>query len=107
MEWFADTLGVSTTLATVLLVIIVLQLALQAYCLIDLARRPAVAGGSKWVWLAVVLLGNLLGAIVYLAVGRKASAPVEQDPLESGEAPTSSRAASAADLLYGRRDRES
>ncbi len=47
------------------------QVALQIFGLVDLARRESVLYGSKWIWLLVIVAGNLLGAVVYLAVARK------------------------------------
>jgi len=68
---------------------------------VDLVRRPVdrVALGNKWVWVAIILLVNLLGAILYLAVGRK-PAPVAEVPEPTRLAP---RAGSIADSLYGPR----
>lgn len=56
-------------------VLIVVQLTLQVIALVDLSRRPAVqvVSGRKWVWLVVIVLlsSGGIGAIVYLAAGRK------------------------------------
>lgn len=53
--------------------VILLQLALQIGAVVDILRRePAtLRGGKRWPWILVVLLGSLLGAIVYFAAGRK------------------------------------
>src|SRR5450830_1342509 len=53
-------------------VLVVVQLSLDVIALVDLYRRPAarVVSGNKWIWLAVILLVSLLGAILYLLVGR-------------------------------------
>lgn len=48
------------------------QLALQVWGVIDLARRPGVPARSRWTWALVVMLGGIVGATVYLAVGRRA-----------------------------------
>jgi hypothetical protein len=104
MERIADALGVSTSVAVLVLVVVSIQLALQIFALIDLARRPAVAGGKKWVWLVVILLGNLVGSVLYLAVGRRADVPVDEQ-YDVARAPQGdSRTADAVDLLYGRKD---
>ncbi|MCR6492898.1 PLD nuclease N-terminal domain-containing protein [Cellulomonas sp. P24] len=86
-----------------LLVVGVVQLALDVVALVDLVRRPVdrVAMGNKWIWVAIILLVNLLGAILYLIVGRKPAAATEV-PLPS--TPSASRTESIADSLYGRRD---
>lgn len=79
--------------------LIVLQVVLDVVAFLDLYRRPVeqVALGNKWIWVAIILLVNTLGAIIYLVAGRK-SAPVA-DVRQS--APASARAATAADALYG------
>ncbi|MBK6306759.1 MAG: PLDc_N domain-containing protein [Gemmatimonadetes bacterium] len=50
--------------------LVLVQLSLQVWGLLDLSRREVVPGGRKWVWAVVILFGNLLGAIVYLVVGQ-------------------------------------
>jgi len=58
-----------------LIALVVVQLITQIIALVDLARRARVPGGRKWVWVLIIVVGNLLGALVYLAVGRSAPAP--------------------------------
>lgn len=85
----------------VIVVLVVAQVTLDVVALIDLYRRPAsrVASGNKWVWVAVILLVNVIGAILYLAVGRvRTEAAVAVPP--SRPVPTDS----IADALYGPRD---
>jgi hypothetical protein len=45
------------------------------WALIDAIRTPdgAFRAGTQLIWVLVILFGNLLGAIIYLAVGRPAS----------------------------------
>lgn len=50
--------------------IIVLQLILIVIALIDLVRISATAG-PKWMWALIIILGNLLGPILYFVLGRK------------------------------------
>lgn len=90
----------------VLVVVIVaglIQLTLDVIALVDLYRRPVdrVALGNKWAWVAIILLVNLLGAILYLVVGRKPAPAAEFLPPSS---PSASRTEGIADSLYGRRD---
>ena len=87
----------------VLGVAVLVQLTLDVVALVDLVRRPVdrVAMGNKWVWVAIILLVNLLGAILYLVAGRRPE-PSAEAPLTSG--PSASRAEGIADSLYGRRD---
>jgi hypothetical protein len=84
--------------------LIVAQISLQVYSLFDLARRERVGGLPRWGWVLVIVLGELIGPILYLAVGRSVPAAVE-DPLRGTTRPgaTTDRAERAADVLYGRR----
>jgi len=53
-----------------LIPVILLQLGLMIFALLDLARRERTRG-PKWVWAIVIVLGELLGPIVYLLLGRE------------------------------------
>jgi hypothetical protein len=53
-----------------LIPVILLQLGLMIYCLIDLSRRESTRG-PKWMWALIIILGELIGPIVYLIVGRQ------------------------------------
>jgi NADH:ubiquinone oxidoreductase subunit 6 (subunit J) len=79
----------------------VVQLTLDVVALVDLYRRPAaqVVSGNKWVWVAVVLLVSLLGAILYLVVGRTKAVAV---PVPPASRPVATEG--IADALYGPRD---
>jgi hypothetical protein len=52
-----------------LIPILLLQLGLMIYCLLDLARREKTRG-PKWMWAIIIVLGELLGPVIYLLVGR-------------------------------------
>jgi hypothetical protein len=55
-----------------LIPLIVVQLALMAFGLFDLARpERRVKGGSKLVWGLVIVFGQLLGPLVYFLFGRE------------------------------------
>jgi hypothetical protein len=102
LDRFARLLDVSTTVAAIVLLLLVVQLATQVYALVDLARRDAVRGGRKWVWALVIVLGNVLGAIGYLGAGRPSPAV---DVSGSGASTAGGQAARrAVDVLYGSRD---
>jgi len=53
-----------------LIPVILLQLALMAFALLDLIRREKTRG-PKWLWVLVIVLGELLGPIAYLLIGRE------------------------------------
>ena len=58
-------------LALALVPLLVLIVALDVYCLIDLARAKSVRNAPKWVWALVILfISAPIGALVYLFVGR-------------------------------------
>jgi hypothetical protein len=50
--------------------IVLLQLGLMAFALVDLTRRERTKG-PKWVWALVVVFVNLIGPVIYLVVGRE------------------------------------
>jgi hypothetical protein len=105
LDRLARLVGVSPTVAALVLVLLVVQLATQGYALVDLARRDAVRGGNKWVWVLVIALGNLPGTIAYLAAGRPM---MEADVAGAGSGANASgvdAARHAMEALYGPRDR--
>jgi len=53
-----------------LIPIVLIQLALVIFALVDLVRREQTRG-PKWVWVLVILFVNLIGPIVYFLVGRE------------------------------------
>ena len=81
-------------------VLALVQLALDVVALVDLARRPreSVVFGNKWAWVAIIVLANLVGAILYLAAGRQPASP-PRDPPHHHEG--TARAQTIADELYG------
>lgn len=50
--------------------IIFLQFVLMLVALIDLVRIPA-TNGPKWMWVLIIVFGNIIGPIVYFIVGRR------------------------------------
>ncbi len=85
-------------------VLIVVQLVLEVWAIVDIIRRPAtsIAGGSKLVWILVVILVNFLGALAYFAFGRRDAADAAVGASPRADATT--HASDAVDLLYGPRD---
>jgi len=53
-----------------LIPLLLLQLALMAIALIDLVRRERTRG-PKWLWAIIIVLGELIGPILYLLIGRE------------------------------------
>ncbi len=54
-----------------LIPILLVQLGLQIYALVDLYRQPAVRGGSKWIWVVIIILLEIFGPIIYFVAGRR------------------------------------
>lgn len=50
--------------------IVLLQLGLMIAALIDLSKREH-TNGPKWVWILVIVFGEILGSVIYFIVGRK------------------------------------
>ncbi len=94
----ADQVTLSGGALAAVIVVSLAVIALDVVCIVDVVRRPAVLGGRKWLWILVICLLNLIGPIVYLAVGRVPAPAAEPQPADS---PPGDRAAAAADLLYG------
>ncbi len=72
-------------------VLVVVEVGLLVWALVDLARRPRelVTGGNKWIWLLLCVMVQLLGPILYLAVGReraRVAAPQEDEHARPAEA---------------------
>jgi hypothetical protein len=87
----------------VLALVAALAVTLDVVALVDLYRRKPeeVTFGNKWLWVAVIVLLSLIGAILYLVQGRVHSAPPESLPLERD---TNHGSSGIAEKLYGPRN---
>lgn len=64
--------GTNTTLLLALLPLVLIDLGVVIYCIVDLFKPDRrVRGGNKIVWLLIILLVSTLGWVAYLLVGRK------------------------------------
>jgi len=59
-----------SSLIPLLIPIVLLQIGLMAFALVDLNRRERTKG-PKWVWALVIIFINLIGPIIYLTIGRE------------------------------------
>ncbi len=50
--------------------LVLLQLILMIVALVDLGKREKTRG-PKWLWAIIIILGELVGPIVYFIVGRE------------------------------------
>lgn len=57
-------------LVLLLLPIVLIQLALMIFALVDLVKNPN-PNGPKWMWALIIILINLIGPIVYFVLGRR------------------------------------
>ena len=53
-----------------LIPVLLLQLGLMIAALVDLAKREKTRG-PKWMWALIIILGELLGPILYFVIGRE------------------------------------
>lgn len=53
-----------------LIPVFALQLILMIIALVDLSRREKTRG-PKWLWALIIILGELLGPILYFIIGRE------------------------------------
>jgi hypothetical protein len=51
--------------------LVLIQLILVIVCLVDLVRREKTRYLPKWAWAIIIILGELLGPIIYLILGRE------------------------------------
>jgi hypothetical protein len=51
--------------------VILIELGLLIFALIDIVKRKKVRGGNKWLWVIIVLLIQIVGPILYLVLGRE------------------------------------
>lgn len=57
-------------LIPLLIPILVIQIGLQIYALVDLYRQPSVRG-SKALWAVIIILGEILGPIIYFIFAKR------------------------------------
>ncbi len=67
---FQEAIEIGRELLPLLIPIIMIDLGLMIYCLVDLWHRERTYG-SKLMWVLLILLVNLLGSIAYLVIGRE------------------------------------
>lgn len=49
---------------------IIIQLALQVYCIYDVIKRGKTKNLSVPIWIIIIVLGEIIGSIIYLLIGR-------------------------------------
>lgn len=51
--------------------VILIQIGLQIYALIDLSRTSKVRWNNKWIWVAIIVLGEIIGPLVYFLAAKQ------------------------------------
>ena len=59
-----------STLLLLLLPVLLIQLVLMIFTLVDLIKNPN-PNGPKWMWGIIIVVVNIIGPILYLAIGRR------------------------------------
>jgi hypothetical protein len=109
MNGFEELMALPTWLLAVIGVLLVVQIAVEVFALVQLFRTSdeRLVFGKKWPWVLIIVMVNLVGAIVFLAAGRKPEAAVDPLSAASGApAVPGDRASRAADVLYGSEEGE-
>ena len=53
-----------------LIPLIILELGLLIFAIVDLVKRESVRGGNKVIWALVIIIVNFIGPIIYFIFGR-------------------------------------
>ncbi len=56
-----------TDLLQVLWPLLIIQFIMQIIAIVNLVKREKVRFNNKWIWVAIILLFNILGPIIYFA----------------------------------------
>jgi hypothetical protein len=103
MTDLAGRLGVSTPVLVLIGMLAIVQIGLAVFALVDLWKRDRVAGGHKLLWVALILIGNFAGSVLYLAIGRDVPPEVVEQPASHLDSSLShsERIRRGVDALYG------
>ena len=53
----------------IIIPLVLLQVGLMVAALVSLLRKPSVSSGDQVLWLLLIVLVNLIGPIIYFAIG--------------------------------------
>lgn len=104
----SDITDLSPGLMVVFGALVFLQLALEVGALVVLFRTPEerVLGGRRWPWALAIVFINLIGAVAFLAAGRRPRQAEDPIQVRGDAGAPGERAQRAVDVLYGERDGE-
>ncbi|WP_088009321.1 PLDc N-terminal domain-containing protein [Indiicoccus explosivorum] len=58
------------TIVLALLPVLIIQFGLMIFALVDLIRNPRTVG-PKWLWGIIIVIGNIIGPVLYFIFGRR------------------------------------
>lgn len=64
--YFMDNVKIIMDYLPLFIPLVLLQLGLQIFCLVDLYKREKVRFNNKIIWVVIILCGEVLGSIIYL-----------------------------------------
>lgn len=111
MASFADSISkqveaLPAGVVTMLVVLLAVQMVLMVAALIVMFQTPEerLIFGKRWVWVLIVVFGEIVGSIAFFAFARKPQVVIE--PMTAGPSPDAPPAARpdaerVADMLYG------
>ncbi len=68
-----------TKLILLIVPLVLLEIGLLVWAIIDIVKREHVRGGNKLVWILVVVLVNIIGPIIYFIFGRDEGPAATED----------------------------
>jgi hypothetical protein len=60
---------------TVTILLGIVGLGLWIWALVDAIQNPALSSNERLIWILVIVLTSWIGALIYLAIGRKRGSP--------------------------------
>jgi hypothetical protein len=87
--------NISVPLIVILVVIGLAELGVFLWALIDVIRRPQVKYLPRWAWIVIIFVFELIGSIVYLAMGRGETAVIEAPPARPAQTGASAQGSDA------------
>ena len=66
-----DELNTIMDMLPFLIPLFLLEIGLLVFALLDVIKRKRVRGNNKIIWILIIVLVEIIGPIIYLAVGRQ------------------------------------
>ncbi|MFV0559515.1 MAG: PLDc N-terminal domain-containing protein [Enterococcus sp.] len=62
---------IDTSYLPLLVPLLILQIGLAIYALIDIIRHPSYKRGNRYIWIPVVVLFSIIGPVIYFVFGKE------------------------------------